>query len=202
MANPSLATVADLELVLQQSIEGEARLAAAEFGLMAVSAAVRNYTGQYLSRVVADIITLDCRGGPLLFLPELPVISVSSVVENGVALVVTTDYKLIANGILVRRPAWWRWYADIQAITVTYTHGFDPIPDDIVAVVARAASRLYQAGLRAEDTEGILGVASKSLGDFSVSYAAEAGAAEGMMGASGARLLTLSEKELLNLYKL
>jgi hypothetical protein len=71
-------------------------------------------------------------------------------------------------------------------------------------VCVRAASRGYQAGLRAADSEGVLGVASKALGDFSVSYASEAGggAGEGVMGASAARMLLLSEKDMLNRYRI
>jgi len=67
-------------------------------------------------------------------------------------------------------------------------------------VCTRAAARAYQAGLRSADADGIPGVASKSLGDFSVSFAGEG--AEGVMGASAARMLLLSEKDILDRYRM
>jgi len=47
------------------------------------------------------------------------------------------------------------------------------------------------------------GVASKGLGDYSVSFASEAGGGvgEGLMGVSGARMLLLSEKDILDRYR-
>jgi hypothetical protein len=60
---------------------------------------------------------------------------------------------------------------------------------------------MYQAGLRAAETAGVPGVVSKSLGDFAVTFGGES-VVEGTMGASGARMLLLSEKDLLNRYRL
>ena len=195
------ATVADVELVLLRPITDADEIASVEFGLAIVSAAIRNYTNQYIELVEDDAILLDHRGGPIVFLPELPVVEVASVSLAGTPLVVLTDYKLAVGGMLVRQRGYRSWPIGIQDIEVTYTHGYATIPDDIRGVAARAASRLFQAGLRAEETGGVLGIASKSLGDFSVSYTAE-GSAEGSMGASGARVLSLSDKDLLNKYKL
>lgn len=195
-----LAVLADVELIILRPITDADEVAAVNFALAVVSNAVRDYCEQYLERVSGETITLNSSGGKVLLLPELPVISVTSVRESGTLLTVDTDYQVDGgNGLLVRK--WRNWTAGVRNIQVTYTHGYNPIPDVITGVVARAASRLFQAGLRAEETGGVLGIASKSLGDFSVSYAAE-GAAEGSMGASGARVLTLSEKDLLNPYKL
>lgn len=198
MAN--FATVAQVELVIQQPIVGADKIAAAEFALLTVSAAIRNYCHQQIDLVADDAIVLDAlsRSG-LIFLPEMPVVAVSEVVENGVPLVVADDYLLLASGGLyrVRRP----WYFGLQTLAVTYTHGYDPIPDDIMTVTARAASRLYQAGLRAAESAGVPGVVSKTLGDFSVTFGGES-MVEGTMGASGARVLLLSEKDLLNRYRL
>lgn len=195
----NLATQADVELVLQQPIAGAEAVAAVEFALLSASAAVRNYTRQLLHRVVGDVLTLDGRRGRLMFLPELPVIAVSTVVEDGETLVPGRDWELAEHGILVRHGRDWRpGYGNLR---VTYTHGYDPIPDMITVVTARAASRLYQAGLRAAEAGGVFGVASKSLGDFSVSFVAE-GNAEGAAGASGARLLLMSEKDMLNEYRI
>lgn len=198
------ATIVDIEAFLQLAITTPVQIASATNALKDASAAIRNYCRQFLERVNGDTIALDSPGGSRLFLPELPVISVSSVIENGEILVVTDDYKLGQHGILHRIGQ--KWLAGIQVIEITYSHGYtiSNIPDDIVAVCVRAASRAYQAGLKAADSAGIPGIASKSLGDFSVSFQSEAGGGtgEGVLGASAARLLLLSEKDILNAYRI
>ena len=196
------AEVEDIAAFLQLEISTEVQVAAAQLALRDVTAAIRNYCKQYLEIVDDEAITLDSSGGTRLYLPELPVIEVSAVVEDGETLTVDDDYKLGQHGILHRIGR--RWAAGIQIATVTYTHGYAVIPDDIVAVCVRAASRSYQAGLRAADSEGVMGVASKALGDFSVAYASESGGGvgEGIMGASAARMLLMSEKDLLDEYRL
>jgi hypothetical protein len=151
-----------------------------------------------LEFVAADTITLDCAGGVRLFLPELPVTAVISVVEDGEVLVVDDDYKLGEHGILYRIGDF--WMKGIQIIAVTYDHGYAIIPDDVISVATRAASRAYQAGLRAEEMGAIPGVTAMSLGDYSVSFGGE-GAAEGVLGASAAPLLLKSEREQLNKYR-
>lgn len=196
----SLAKVVDMELVLMRPITDADEVASAQFALAVVSQAVRNYCNQQLDLVLGDTITLLSPGGKFIFLPELPVISVATVREAGTLLTVTTDYVLAEYGVLARQGRR-VWSTTSPGVVVTYSHGYATIPDDIVGVVARAASRLFQAGLRAEETAGVLGIASKSLGDYSVSYTAE-GAAEGSMGASGARILAMSEKDLLNRYRI
>jgi len=68
----------------------------------------------------------------------------------------------------------------------------------------RSASRVYQAGLRAKEINGVTGVQSTSLGDYSVSFGSEqgGGVGEGVMGASAARGLLLSEKDILDKYRM
>ena len=77
------------------------------------------------------------------------------------------------------------------------------IPDDVVGVCTRAAARAYQAGLAAAAVGAVSGVASMTLGDYSFSLGTGAGggAGEGIMGASAARMLLLSEKDILNRYR-
>jgi hypothetical protein len=162
------------------------------------TAAIQNYCHQLLYLVTGDVVTLDvATAWAKLFLPELPVISVATVVEDGETLVVDDDYKLGQWGILHRVGQ--NWAEGIQIVTVTYTHGYETIPDDVVAVCTRAAARAYQAGLLSADSAGVPGIASKALGDYSVSY--QPTGSEGTMGASAARMLLLSEKEILNRYR-
>ena len=197
-------TVSDVENLLQIEITSAAQIASCERAIDEATEAIRNYCHQYIELVTDDEITLDCAGGTKLFLPELPVVSVAEVIEDDETLTVDDDYKLGQHGILHRVSC--DWEAGIQIITVTYTHGYDAydsLPDDIVAVATRAAARVFQVGLRASDTDGVPGVSAKSLGDYSVSYASEVGGGvgEGLMGVSGARMLLLSEKDILDRYR-
>jgi len=199
------ATIADIEAFLQIEITEADEIASAVRALGEATAAIRNYCRQYLSLVEGEVIVLDAPRGRRLFLPELPVVELSQVVEEGVTLVANTDYRLDGSGMLHRlKGNVWKLDGDmegLQNIEITYSHGYDPIPDDIVVVCTRAASRAYQAGLRATDSEGVAGVASKSLGDYSVAFQQE-GVQEGTMGASAARMLLMSEKDLLDKFRI
>lgn len=193
--------VRDVEDLLQFEITTEEHMASCARAIEEATAAIKNYCHQTIELVEDDEITLDVWAPRWnLVLPEMPVVSVASVVEDGETLVEgdDEDYVLAQYGQLIRRGA--RWEVGPQIVTVTYTHGYATLPDDVVAVCTRAAARAFQAGLRANEMEAVPGVASKSLGDFSVSYAAE-GAAQGQMGVSGARMLLLSEKDMLDNYR-
>lgn len=192
-------TVQEVAEFLQIEISDADKVASCQRAVTEATAAIRNYCKQYIELVEDDEHTFDVRPARWnLLLPELPVVEVSTVVEDDETLTADDDYELGEYGQLWRVGR--RWAAGTQIVTVTYTHGYETIPDDVVAVCTRAASRAYQAGLRAEDALGVPGVASKSLGDFSVSFATEG--SEGVMGASAARMLLLSEKDMLNRYRI
>lgn len=194
----NFATLADVEAFLQLELTGD-QVVAVERALVEATAAIRNYCRQHISLVEDDEVVLRPYGDWRLFLPELPVLAVSVVEQDGTALE-ADGFIWERSGILRRYPDA-RWCAGNKTVRVVYDHGYADIPDDIVAVATRAAARAFQAGLRAAETAGTPGIASKSLGDFSVSYATEGSAAEGVMGASAARMLLMSEKELLNRYR-
>lgn len=193
-------TVTDVENFLQVAIPPE-HVAFVDWAIKEATAAIQNYCHQAISRVDDDIVTLDvprCRWN--LFLPQLPVISVTTVIEDGELLTAGIDYKHANHGVLCRVGR--NWTAGIQIVSVTYTHGHDPIPDDVASVCTRAAARAYQAGLRAAESAAVPGVASKQLGDYSVSFAGEGGqAGEGTLGASAAPMLLRSEREMLARYR-
>jgi hypothetical protein len=176
------------------------------------SALIQNYTHQTLELVANDVITLDVGTDQRkVFLPELPVVSVTSVVEDGDALVVGSDedYQLGADGILYRRGGRGFWTPGIQNLVVTYTHGypldydFDGWPDDIRGVCTRSAARALQAGLRAAETGGVAGVSGTTIGDYQVSYSADAlvNPSGSLLGVTAAPVLLRSEKEALDRYK-
>jgi len=201
-----LCAVSDVENLLQVEIDGDVdKVAYCQRAISEASAAIRNYCHQYIGLVEDESITLDVWAPRWnLVLPELPVVSVASVVEDGDTLTEGSDedYVLAQYGQLIRRGR--RWAVGPQIVVVTYSHGYDEIPDDVAAVCARAASRAYQAGLRAAEDEGIAGVVSKSLGDYAVSFGSEAtgGVGQGLMGVSGARMLLLSERDVLSAYRI
>lgn len=197
----SFCTVTDIEQFLQVVIHTDpVKNASALRAIAGATAAIKNYCHQQIESMT-ETITLDCTGGYKIFLPELPATSVTSVVERGETLSPYDDYILSQYGILRRENDDWPNAAGI--VTITYTHGYTVIPDDIVSVCTRAASRAYQAGLRAAEQEGVPGVNAMTLGDYSVTYGGEAGGGtgEGIMGASAARILLLSEKDILNRYR-
>lgn len=194
-------TIADIENFLQLEIDVGTQLDSANRAIMEATEVIRNYCDQYISHVVNDVITVDGQGGGMLYLPELPVLSVSEVIEDGDTLTQATDYILGQHGILHRLRN--IWSTGVQNISVTYSHGYSVIPVDIVGVCTRAAARAYQSGLTVADTGGMMGLASYTLGDFSISLRGEhgGGAGEGLQGASAARFLLKSERAILDRYR-
>jgi hypothetical protein len=199
-------TIQDIENLLQVTIT-PAQLAAASAAIADASAAIQNYCRQKLVYTVDESITLDIAHSRCdLQLPELPVVSVKSVTEDGTLLTATTDYKLGQHGIIYRVGC--LWLTGVQIVTVVYTHGYlsdayTVYPDDLVDVCARAASRRFQAGLRAAGLNAVPGVQAEALGDYSITYQGEAASSgESMLGASGAPLLLRSEKEILDKYRI
>jgi len=194
-------TVDDLIELLQIDISDADAVASAERAITEATAAIKNYCHQEIALVEDDEITLDVWARThKLVLPQMPVISVASVVEDGETLTEgdDEDYVLVEHGILYRVGQFWA--VGPQIVTVTYTHGYSEIPQNIVDICARAAARVYQAGLMSAATDGVPGISATSLGDYSVSYnLGQSGL--GLLGVSGARLLLKSEKEILDLYR-
>lgn len=193
-------TVDDVVQLLQVDISEYEAYQSCLRAIKEATEVIKNYCQQEIERV-SETITIDCAGGSKIYLPELPVSAVTKVIEDEVELTANDDYKLGQHGILYRVDGYWP--AGIQNVVITYTHGYVTIPDDIVGVCARSASRVYQAGLRAKEQNGVMGIASLTLGDYSVSYGAEGGGGvgEGVLGVSAARVLLLSEKDILNRYR-
>jgi hypothetical protein len=137
VALPPFATAAELAAVLQAPVDS----AAAELALASASAAIRRWTRQSITRVVDDAVTLrviDCNE---LVLPQRPVVSVSEVRVNSLVL---NDWVLSGDRLL-RTGGWHRLpgtttYPDPGLVQVTYTHGWEEIPDDVRAVCLDLAS--------------------------------------------------------------
>lgn len=123
MSLDPLADVSDLPLVWRTNTDVDRALRVA-------SAAVRDAAGVAIGE---ETSTVGTNGGPenLLRLPG-PVTAVASVLLDGTAV---TDFEVLPNG-LWRHCGWGRFPCPI---TVTYTHGLAPVPDDIVDLVAQLA---------------------------------------------------------------
>jgi hypothetical protein len=142
MAEP-LATPDDLAARLGVTFDS-GQTARAEALIADASAYVRNYTRQTITTVTDDVATLESTTEQWLWLPERPVIAVSSVSIG--SAVVSPVYWVLQGYGLYRFYGWQgRFYGTTSTwnqpdtITVTYDHGFDVVPDDIVAVVCKIA---------------------------------------------------------------
>jgi hypothetical protein len=181
-------TVSDLEDYL--GVELTASQVIRAQGLLAMSAAVvRNYTGQTFDLVEDDVIVLDGSYTDTLYLPQLPVTAVASVTVNGEAVVEDDDWTFTAAGRLRRvgsYGAFYYWGVSPALVTVTYSHGYETLPEDVKLVVLAAATRSW-----ANPT----GETSESIGSYSHSWStatAEQGAGI---------YLTDAEMSLLNRYR-
>jgi len=134
---------------------GDLRAASA---LSAASQAVRNACGWHVSP------SLQCAATPLhvqprlVALPANAVTAVESVTENGVELA-DGEYEWRRDG-LVRRACFKCWPTKWDAVTVSYTAGYDSdaVPDLAEAVRAIAEGVIAiggTAGVRSESADGV-----------------------------------------------
>lgn len=175
----ALASVADLETRLGHPV---ANATQADAVLDDVSAAVRAYTGQLFSRLVTtDRLTV--RKG-LVRLPQRPVNSVDEVqLSDGTT--VTFEWQTGAESLCVA--GWETSCSRVSAVLVTYDHGYDTIPQDVVAVVCNVSNRV----LGTDPTSGA--VASRSITNYQETF--------GPVGASGSTGLFSSESTVLDRYR-
>jgi hypothetical protein len=137
VALPPFATAAELAATMQAPVD----TAAADLALASASAAIRRWTRQSITRVVDDVVTLRVIDCGELVLPQRPVVSVSEVKVNALIL---NDWVLSGDRLL-RTGGWHRLpgtttYPDPGLVQVTYTHGWEEIPDEVRAVCLDLAS--------------------------------------------------------------
>ena len=98
--------------------------------LARASARIRGHVRQQITYGVSTVVLPESDRR----LPERPAVSVSSVVdEDGVTLVAGTDYELVGDLIDTSRRG---------RLTVSYAHGLDALPDELVELVCSMAFRL------------------------------------------------------------
>jgi hypothetical protein len=174
----AFASVDDLATFLQRDLTELTD--AADLALELATAAIQAEAGQQLT-LASETITVAPVGAVVL-LPELPVQAVTAVVVAGVTLD-PDDYSVSTLGIL-RRTDGAAW---TDPVTVTYTHGFAAIPEDLRAVCVQAAARVLR-------NPG--GVQAETIGQYSVTYARGDGS-----GGGGGVLLAGDERTLVRRYR-
>lgn len=130
-----------------------------EAELRAASNRFRDQVRRTISRVEDDEITLDGGGRRNLRLPSAPVTAISEVTIDGDP----TEVSFSRDG-LIRRKDGALFPDDYGNISVTYTHGFDPVPEEIAeAVLDSAEGRLAtERGLSSLQVGGITQSFSKA----------------------------------------
>lgn len=152
----SFATPSDLAAYLQSSVD----TASAQLALDLATAQIRSYCGWSISEVVDDVANVNGDGSSLLAVPSLYITAVTSIVSGGVS-VAATDYTWTSYGLLtlVKSQTWdvsdptlfvqdggsgpLAWPNADRAVTVTYTHGYAAVPDEIRGVCLNIAARSY-----------------------------------------------------------
>lgn len=158
---PSLVTVADFAVRLGRTFTPEQEQQAQAL-LDDASSVIRAYVRQDITRATTtDTFTMR-RADPLLHrcggvvtLPQRPVVDIATVKVNGVE---TSDWWQDGNDLLIRTGAWDlppTAHRPPQA-TVTWTHGWDPVPGDIASIAIQAANRVMvnPSGIRSETVGG------------------------------------------------
>ena len=155
----AFATVTLLEDRLQTDLDATDSNRALQL-LDAATGLIKREARQHIEQVVDDVIVLPPTGTNTLLLPELPVTAVTSVVVDGLTLSAVNDYTVLFDSgvVRLRQPRWRRWLHDT---TVTYTHGYATVPDDLVGLCVEMSARAWV---------NPRGVASEQIGTYSARY--------------------------------
>lgn len=145
--------------------------------------AVRNYCQWHVWPVITETLKLDGDGGKVLMLPTLKIVELISVTTGGA----TVDLANIDDseaGFLELSVGCWSPRAGKTRVELQ--HGYDDVPEDVVAVIVQTAARAADspAGRTREQAGGV------NVG-FGLTGA----------GVSGGLALLAHEKELLDPYR-
>jgi hypothetical protein len=124
--------------------------------LIRASGLVQGAVRQTIELVEDDEIHLRGSRESTILLPQRPVLDVTSVVLDG-EVIPSSDFY-VEDDSIVRRCGWGH---PRMLLVVTYSHGWDPIPDAIKAVVLGMVARVWP---------NPSGVMSERLGQAQVTY--------------------------------
>ena len=216
----ALCTVSDVEQVLGVDLSTTDETTVTNLLIPTVEAAISNFLG-YDPKYTATITEIfDGDKTEDLFLSRSPIISVTSVTEDGTALTSgnDNDYVVYAKLGRLRKVGKEKWSsAKIQNITVVYAAGYsdsegtaEDVPKDMKYVCARAAGKLIVSALSlgSQQSTGSVGthsadstndsqfqlVKNEGLGDYQVSY-------ESVLDQLNGEILNENDKKVLNKYK-
>lgn len=140
----SFATPADLAAYLQRpAFAAGAETVSAQLALDIATAVVVERTGQTFT-VATETITLDTHGDEDVHLPQRPVTAVTSVTtrdrgsSTSTARTLNTDYEVRGGRLRWVGVGTWPYEA-----TVTYTHGYATIPDDVKGATLAVAAEIH-----------------------------------------------------------
>lgn len=165
-----LASVEDLEVIAGP----QADPVRAERLLEMSSARVERWCRRSFSYVEDDEVTVTVSDGDLI-LPNGPVIAVGAITGPGGTAYASSAYEVDRSGRVTHSRLGGPSYEGYGRgrsnwcsgnYEIVYTHGYDVIPDDVIAAVCMVA---------AGATAGTFGVGSESLGSYSVTMQSGAG---------------------------
>jgi hypothetical protein len=141
--------------------------------LAAASDSVRAAAGCPITRVTSTV-TVGAPDGQWLTLPG-PVHSVDDVSVDGAEV---TSWRLVDGSLWLREG--WRSHCSPGVVTVTLTHGYDPVPADIVDLVCSLVASGASA-VEAGEYESTAGLQSVKIDDYSETYETGSNAVTGRM---------------------
>jgi hypothetical protein len=216
----ALSAVSDVEKVLGVDLSSSDETNVTNVFIPAADAAIENYVGYSLNYEASIAETIDGNADDSIYLKRIPIVSVTSIVEDGVTLTEGNDedYVVYKQLGLVKRTGLQYWSAQrLQNIVVTYVAGYSDsegtaqdIPEDLKFISARVAGRLFisSASLATQQSTGEVStniadnttdskfqmVKSESLGDYRAEY-------ESVLDQMNQEVLNPADKQILSKYK-
>lgn len=130
---------------------------------------VRAEVRQTVDAVTEEAWTTDGTGSDAIVLPQLPVTEVVTVEVDGEEV---TDWTLSGAGVLIRDDGYWPHGR--QNVVITYSHGYDVVPEGLQTLVLLVADRIYRTAGASGETE------SETIGSYSYTRSTTPEAGEGL----------------------
>jgi hypothetical protein len=127
--------------------------------------------GQRITLVTDDVVVLPGPGRRLLQLPQKPIVSVTSVAIGSATFTEGTDYEVDAelNALARLGYSWPRG----GVVRVTYTHGYDTVPEELARLCGRIADRILDGTLGARSVQESIGTKQTSVTFHSLALAGD-----------------------------